>query len=594
MISRILPSAQQIFSYGTRLSFPTHAWLNKPGTAARFTSTSNHFSRFQLPRAAVFAIVTTTGVTLYGSNVQAEVTVQKSHKPNGDANLKLNIEPEQQDLINWSGTHSVSTDRYYQPETIDELKAIVQEAHQTHRSLRPVGSALSPNGLSFNKNGMINLANLDSLVSIDTKSNCVTVQAGARVCKLVEELRPYGLTLQNYASITEQQIGGLTQVGAHGTGIRVPPIDEHVVAMRLITPAVGELFLSASDNDPSLFQLARASLGLLGVVAEVTIQCVPAHKLVERTFVLTRKEVESRHHKLLAENRHLRYMWIPHTDDVIVVTGNPVKPGDEPIDPIYAEQDRLAPARNLLKSHPSCTLDDERISELHFMSLRDELLALDPINVEWVKKVNEAEAQFWRRSQGVRIDWSDSILQFDCGGQQWVSEVAFPVHKSADKKPDIQFMFRLLDMIESESIAAPAPIEQRWCAPSLSPLSPAGEKPDRELADFYSWVGIIMYLPDAEVDDKQRSKITEAFRNYKKLCEQQLWPEVHAVEHWAKIEMPRNDDEKALLQKRTAMKYPVEAFKAICNIFDPHGILRNELTDAILGAEDQKVQNRKE
>jgi len=48
----------------------------------------------------------------------------------------------------------------------------------------------------------------------------VTVQAGARVRELVEALRPHGLTLMNYASIREQQIGGFTQVSAHGTGAR--------------------------------------------------------------------------------------------------------------------------------------------------------------------------------------------------------------------------------------------------------------------------------------------------------------------------------------------------------------------------------------
>ena len=40
----------------------------------------------------------------------------------------------------------------------------------------------------------------------------VTVQAGCRVQQLVEALAPHGLTLQNFASIREQQIGGFIQV----------------------------------------------------------------------------------------------------------------------------------------------------------------------------------------------------------------------------------------------------------------------------------------------------------------------------------------------------------------------------------------------
>lgn len=49
------------------------------------------------------------------------------------------------------------------------------------------------------------------VLDVDTASGRVRVQAGARVQDVVEALRPHGLTLQNYASIREQQIGGFTQ-----------------------------------------------------------------------------------------------------------------------------------------------------------------------------------------------------------------------------------------------------------------------------------------------------------------------------------------------------------------------------------------------
>lgn len=535
-------------------------------------------------RALAVAGVVVTGYACTHNPAQADVhssqsPVHESGKP------ILEIIPEKQDVINWSGTHSVTTDRFFQPETVEELRKIVKHSHEARQKLRPIGSCLSPNGLPLNSDGMVSLANLDNVLSVDTKTNRVTVQAGARVSQIVEALRPLGLTLQNYASITEQQMGGITQVGAHGTGVKIPPVDEQVVSLRMIAPGLGsnEVYLSAEDIDPSLFQLARTSLGMLGIVTELTIQCVPAHKLIERTFVLPRQQVAEQHRTLLSENRHLRYMWIPHTDDVIVVTCNPAQADDEVIPSVYSTDERLGPARHLLKSHPSCKLSDEQISSLEFPSLRDELLALDPINVKWLQKVNQAEARFWRRSQGVRIDWSDKILQFDCGGQQWVSEVVFPLSGDRKKDPDIQYMFSLLDMIEQEKIPAPGPIEQRWTAPSLSPMSPASELPTRELGEFYSWVGIIMYLPDAEADGQNRELVTKAFKKYKTQCEERLWPSVSAVEHWAKIEMPTNDKEAKALQERTMNKYPVEEFRTICALFDPHGIFRNELTDTIFG-----------
>ena len=50
-------------------------------------------------------------------------------------------------------------------------------------------------------------------------------------------------------------------------------------------------------------------------------------------------------------------------------------------------------------------------------------LVLHVLAQSWVAAVNGAEAEFWRRSSGVRVGWSDQILGFDCGGQQWVYEV---------------------------------------------------------------------------------------------------------------------------------------------------------------------------
>lgn len=61
--------------------------------------------------------------------------------------------------------------------------------------------------------------------------------------QIVEALRPHGLTLQNFASIREQAVGGFIQVGAHGTGATIPPVDEQVVSMKLVTPAKGAVEL---------------------------------------------------------------------------------------------------------------------------------------------------------------------------------------------------------------------------------------------------------------------------------------------------------------------------------------------------------------
>lgn len=130
--------------------------------------------------------------------------------------------------------------------------------------------------------------------------------------------------------------------------------------------------------------------------------------------------------------------------------------------------------------------DEQPIDELSFTELRDKIIALDPLNKDHIVKVNQAEALFWKKSEGYRVGWSDEILGFDCGGQQWVSENCFPAGTlSKPNMKDLEYMDELKLLIEKEEIPAPAPIEQRWTARSKSSMSPASS-PTEE--DIFSWV----------------------------------------------------------------------------------------------------------
>jgi L-galactono-1,4-lactone dehydrogenase len=136
-------------------------------------------------------------------------------------------------------------------------------------------------------------------------------------------------------------------------------------------------------------------------------------------------------------------MWIPHTDTVVVVKCNETKlkeasqPGFLSFQKQYSNDEKLEPMRELLTSRLGEVKDMESMSATQ---LRDALLAVDPVNQQWVIKVNKAEAEFWKRNSGHRVGWSDEILGFDCGGQQWVLEVAFPTKDTepAPKEPKVR------------------------------------------------------------------------------------------------------------------------------------------------------------
>lgn len=150
----------------------------------------------------------------------------------------------------------------------------------------------------------------------------------------------------------------------------------------------------------------------------------------------------------------------------------------------------LVTCRKITTESPESNEPD--INELSLTELRDKLLAMDPLNKDYVIKINQAEAEFWRKSEGYRVGWSDEILGFDCGGQQWVSETCFPAGTLA--KPsmkDLEFIEDLKQLIEKQDIPAPAPIEQRWTARSKSPMSPASSSGED---DIFSWVKFQLHL----------------------------------------------------------------------------------------------------
>jgi L-galactono-1,4-lactone dehydrogenase len=220
---------------------------------------------------------------------------------------------------------------------------------------------------------------------------------------------------------------------------------------------------------------------------------------------------------------------------------------------------------------------DVNPENMGFGQLRDELLKVNPLDFEHVKRVNAAEAEFWKRSTGTRVDWSDQILGFDCGGQQHVLEVAFPAGELESTPPasdaplraDLRFMRDLRRLIVENQIPAHAPIEQRWTSGSSSPMSPSAGSPN----SLHSWVGIIMYLPTTV--EAEREAITNAFTEYGYKEFDALGDKYELRTHWAKIEVP--EDIRRLDKTRTKLRehYPVKEFNAARKYLDPYGVFTN-------------------
>jgi L-galactono-1,4-lactone dehydrogenase len=308
------------------------------------------------------------------------------------------------------------------------------------------------------------------------------------------------------------------------------------------------------------------------VVSEVTLQCVPCYTLHEKTYCSTAEEVRRNHAELLRTYRHVRYMWVPYTETVVVVVSDVAEPGAK-AKPALPEEQRVKPLRDLLQQlEPGCG----DLSGQNFAQLRERLLVLDPLDARHVARVNAAEAEFWKNSTGERIDDSTAILGFECGGSQWVLENCIPCGTIDNPSlSDIDYLIEIKKVIEENNIAAASPIEQRWTSRSTSPMSPAFSKNER---DIFSWVGVIMYI------DEARAAETKAkFRDYAEHHADLTFKHGGAF-HWAKIDLDFHSGPERLadLRANLSRRFDLGTFRSLRKSLDPNNVLGNRLTDEAL------------
>src|SRR5262249_45576357 len=63
-----------------------------------------------------------------------------------------------------------------------------------------------------------------------------------------------------------------------------------------------------------LFRAAQVSLGLLGIVTQITMRVVPAFRLHERTWIASFEEMMEQLDGLIHGNEHFEFFWLPRHD----------------------------------------------------------------------------------------------------------------------------------------------------------------------------------------------------------------------------------------------------------------------------------------
>lgn len=214
--------------------------------------------------------------------------------------------------VNWGKNQKCTPDRIAHPSNTDEVAELVCLGVAKRKKVRAVGAGHSFTRLCPTDGIMIDLSGFDSILQVNQERMHVTVGAGIRLFELNKRLEEHGLALPNLGDIDCQTLAGAISTGTHGTGLGYHSISEAVIGLKIVTGDGGVLECSANRNK-GIFEAARVSLGSLGIIVEVTLQCIPAFNLraVEQTTHID--HVLELFEDAIPKADHTEFFWFPHT-----------------------------------------------------------------------------------------------------------------------------------------------------------------------------------------------------------------------------------------------------------------------------------------
>jgi L-gulono-1,4-lactone dehydrogenase len=425
---------------------------------------------------------------------------------------------------NWTGDELCKPAAFECPRSIEELSAALAGAGSRSSRVRAVGAGHSFSDIACSEDTLVSLGQMADVLDVDGASGLVRVQAGITINALSRQLDAHGLAMENLGDIDVQSVAGAISTATHGTGARLGNISSQVAGLKLVL-ADGSTLECDAEREPEVFRAARVGLGALGVVAEVTLRCVPAFTLRGIDEPAPLAQTLERFEALALGNGHFEFFVFPYADVALTRTNNRTDEQPRP------------------RGRVSAYANDVLLTN-HAFGLFCRLGRLLP---GAIPQINRLVTRLAGRSE--RVERSASIFASPRLVRFTEMEYALPRERTPEA------VRRVMEMIESRGLAVPFPIEVRAAAPDDAFLSTAA---GRETG----YVAVHMF---------ERMQWRDYFERV-----EAIMVELDGRPHWGK----RHFQTAATLRER----YPDwDRFQAVRARLDPAGVFTNAWTDRVLG-----------
>jgi FAD-linked oxidoreductase len=425
---------------------------------------------------------------------------------------------------NWAGDERCVPAVVEHPGSVEELARAIVRAGEAGQRVRVAGAGHSFSDIACTDGMQLRLDRLARVLDVDRSSGLVRVQAGITIHALNEHLAEHGLALENLGDIDVQSIAGAISTATHGTGARLRNIPSQVVALTLVL-ADGSMVECSAQSDPELFRAARVGLGALGVVAEVTLRCVPAFVLEGLDRPAPLQETLERFEELALGNDHFEFFVFPHTETALTRTNNRT---DKPSRP---------------RSRVSAYANDVLLTNHAFGAF----CTLGRLLPAQIPHINRAVTSLATSSK--RVERSDRIF----ASPRLVKFTEMEYSLPRERTPEA--VRRVLQLVKDRGFAVPFPVEVRTVAADDALLSTATGRDS-------GFVAVHMYKG---MEWEPYFRAVEA-----------VMDDLGGRPHWGK----RHFQTAATLRKH----YPEwDRFQEVRRKLDPEGRFANAWTDRVLG-----------
>ncbi|OLY82248.1 L-gulonolactone oxidase [Smittium mucronatum] len=334
------------------------------------------------------------------------------------------------------------------------------------------------------------------------------------------------MAFSSIGSVSDQTLGGVISTAAHGTGLNYGCFSSMILDLVLID-GLGKRHFCSNLANKNLFDAARCSLGALGVITEVTIQCEPSFNLHATQVPESLQNILVNLPAILNSAEHVRFWWFPHTDKAVLWKANRTPQKIEPLKESFFT---------------------DKVFGFHYYQLQLYFARFFPNRIPRITE-QHYEARFKKT-----LDWVDKsykVFNFDCLFPQYVNEWAIPIENTARALMLLRKWINSQQDLESGA-RVHFPVEVRFVEEDDVWLSPCYKR-------TVCYIGVIMYRP---------YHLPVPYKKYWKVYED-IMRSLDGRPHWAKAHQMYYSD---LLES-----YPkFGEFSEIRRICDPNGIFVND------------------